>query len=132
MADPSKYSATPPVNEIVTLAEALQLLLAEGLEARFARQERIARALRAGLAALGLDFVTDAGCRADTLSVVRIPEGIVDLDFRKEVASRGVVLAGGLGPLAGKAFRLGHMGNFGPGEAGRALMQSRGTSGLWE
>lgn len=121
MEDPSRYFATPPVNEIVSLAEALRLLHAEGLPARFARHQRLASAVRAGLSALGLAFVTEESSRAGTLSVLRYPEGVADLAFRKEAASRGVVFAGGLGPIAGKAFRFGHMGNIGAGEVARAL-----------
>jgi aspartate aminotransferase-like enzyme len=121
MEDPGKYFATPCVNEIVAFAEALRILHEEGLPARFERHKRIGRAVRAGLDALELSFVTDPGCRADTLSVVRYPTGIEDPAFRKEMASRGIVVAGCLGPLAGKAFRMGHMGNIGPGEVARAL-----------
>lgn len=127
MQDPGKYFSTPCVNEIVSLAEALRILHAEGLDARFARHGRIARGLRAGLEALGLVLFTDASCRADTLSVVRLPEGVVDTAFRKEVASRGVVVAGGLGPIAGKAFRLGHMGNIGPAEVATTLAAIEGA-----
>jgi hypothetical protein len=75
MQDPGKYFSTPCVNEIVALAEALRILHAEGLDARFARHARIARAFRAGLDALGLALFTDASCRADTLSVVLLPKG---------------------------------------------------------
>jgi alanine-glyoxylate transaminase/serine-glyoxylate transaminase/serine-pyruvate transaminase len=121
MEDPGRYFATPCVNEIVALGEALRILHEEGLPARFARHERIGRAVRAGLAALGLRLVTAEDCRADTLSVVFHPEGVEDLAFRKEMARRGVVVAGCLGPLAGKAFRMGHMGNIGPGEVAKAL-----------
>ena len=127
MEDPGKYFSTPCVNEIVALAEALRILHAEGLEARFARHARIAHAFRAGLEALGLACFTDATCRANTLSVVRLPEGVADADFRREVAARGVVVAGGLGPVAGKAFRLGHMGNIGTGEVARALTAIEGA-----
>jgi aspartate aminotransferase-like enzyme len=127
MQDPGKYFSTPCVNEIVSLAEALRILQAEGLDARFARHGRIARGFRAGLEALGLVLFTDASCRADTLSVVRLPEGIADAAFRKEVASRGVVVAGGLGPIAGKAFRLGHMGNIGPAEVATTLTAIEGA-----
>lgn len=116
MEDPSKYFATPCVNEIVAFAEALRMVHEEGLPARFARHARNARAIRAGLAALGFPLFTDANALADTLSVVRYPDGVEDLPFRKQVASRGVVIAGCLGPIAGKAFRLGHMGNIGAGE----------------
>jgi alanine-glyoxylate transaminase/serine-glyoxylate transaminase/serine-pyruvate transaminase len=121
MEEPGRYFATPCVNEIVALGEALRLLHEEGLPARFARHERIGRAVRAGLTALGLRLVTAEDCRADTLSVVFHPDGVEDLPFRKEMAARGVVVAGCLGPLAGKAFRIGHMGNIGPGEVAKAL-----------
>lgn len=121
MEDPSRYFATPPVNEIVSLAEALRLVHSEGLPARFARHRRLAAAVRAGLGALGLEYVTEASSRADTLSVLFLPAGLADAAFRKEAAARGVVLAGGLGPLAGRAFRFGHMGNIGTGEIAKAL-----------
>jgi len=121
MEDPGKYFATPCVNEMVALAEALRIIHEEGLPARFARHQRIGRAVRAGLEALGLTLVTAPDCRADTLSVVFYPKGAEDVPFRKEMASRGVVVAGCLGPLAGKAFRMGHMGNIGPGEVAKAL-----------
>jgi len=127
MQDPGKYFSTPCVNEIVALAEALRLLHSEGLDARFARHGRIARAFRAGLEALGLVLFTEASCRADTLSVVLLPEGVADAAFRKEIAARGVVLAGGLGPIAGKAFRLGHMGNIGPAEVAATLVAIEGA-----
>ena len=117
MDDPGRYYSTPCVNEIVALGEALRIVHEEGLPARFARHHRIASAMRAGLQALGFEIFTNAACRADTLSVVLLPKGVADAAFRKETASRGVVLAGALGPIAGKAFRLGHMGNIGVGEA---------------
>ena len=121
MEEPSRYFATPCVNEIVALAEALRMIHEEGLAPRFARHARVGRAVRAGLTALGLEFVTAPDCRADTLSVVRYPAGVDDAAFRKEMSSRRVVVAGSLGPLAGKAFRMGHMGNIGPGEVATAL-----------
>lgn len=127
MEDPSKYFATPCVNEIIAFGEALRIVHEEGLPARFARHARNARAFRAGLAALGLPLFTDASALADTLSVVRYPDGVEDLPFRKQMASRGVVIAGCLGPIAGKAFRLGHMGNIGAGEVATVL-QAAGES----
>ena len=116
MEDPGRYYSTPCVNEMVALAEALRIIHEEGLPVRFARHARIAKAMRAGFAALGLEPVTAPDCRADTLSVVRLPAGVDDAAFRKGVAARGVVIAGCLGPLAGKAFRVGHMGNIGVAE----------------
>ena len=127
MQDPSKYFATPCVNEIVGLAEALRIVHEEGLPARFARHARVARGIRAGLEALGLAIFTEPDCRADTLSVVRLPESVDDAAFRREASARGVVVAGALGPLAGKAFRVGHMGNVGAAEAAATLMAVEGA-----
>lgn len=121
MQDPGRYYSTPCVNEIVALATALRMVHEEGLPTRFARHARIARAFRAGLEAVGLTLFTAPDCRADTLSVVLLPNEVADAAFRKEMAARGVVVAGGLGPIAGKAFRLGHMGNIGAGEVVTAL-----------
>ncbi|MGZ5475572.1 MAG: pyridoxal-phosphate-dependent aminotransferase family protein [Thermoanaerobaculia bacterium] len=127
MQDPGRYFATPCVNEIVALAAALRIVHEEGLPARFARHDRIARAFRAGLEALGLALFTAPDCRAATLSVVLLPDGVADAALRKEIASRGVVVAGGLGPIAGKAFRLGHMGNIGAGEVVTVLAAIEGS-----
>jgi len=77
--------------------------------------------MRRGFDALGLAAFTDEACRADTLSVLEYPEGVDDAAFRAAVAARGVVVAGALGPIAGKAFRVGHMGNIGAPEIGRTI-----------
>jgi alanine-glyoxylate transaminase/serine-glyoxylate transaminase/serine-pyruvate transaminase len=121
MQDPARYYSTPCVNEIVALATALRVVHEEGLPARFARHERVARAFRSGLQAAGLRLFTAPECRASTLSVVLLPDGVVDAAFRREVSARGVVIAGGLGPIAGKAVRIGHMGNIGSGEVTTTL-----------
>ena len=127
MEDPGRYYSTPCVNEVVALAEALAIVQEEGLAARFARHARTGRAVRAGLEAMGLALFGARDCRADTLSVVNLPAGVDDAAFRKGVAARGVVVAGCLGPLAGKAFRLGHMGNIGPGEVATTLDAIEGS-----
>jgi alanine-glyoxylate transaminase/serine-glyoxylate transaminase/serine-pyruvate transaminase len=121
MEDPGRYYSTPCVNEIFAVAEALRMLFEEGLAARFARHRRIAAAFRAGLAELGLKVFTAADCRANTLSVLLYPEGVDDGSFRADLAKRGVVVAGGLGPVQGRAFRLGHMGNIGAGDVAASL-----------
>jgi aspartate aminotransferase-like enzyme len=125
MEDPSKYFSTPPVNEILALNEAMGMVLDEGLDKRFLRHRVLAESMRAGLAELGLELFTDPSCRADTLSVVLHREGTDDTAFRSRMASEGVVVAGALGPIAGKAFRVGHMGNIGPAEVERALQAIR-------
>jgi alanine-glyoxylate transaminase/serine-glyoxylate transaminase/serine-pyruvate transaminase len=129
MQDPGRYYSTPCVNEIVAVAEALRIVHEEGLEARFARHRRLAAAFRAGLAALGITLFTNGDCQAATLSVAMLPSGVDDAAFRVRAAARGAVLAGGLGPIAGKAFRIGHMGNIGPGEVIATLAAIGGAFG---
>jgi aspartate aminotransferase-like enzyme len=121
MEDPRQYFSTAPVNEILALEVALGLVLDEGLSPRFERHRRIAAAMRAGLEAHGLALFTAPDCRAETLSVVLYPTGVDDAAFRSAVAANGVVIAGGLGPLAGRGFRIGHMGNIGLREVLRTL-----------
>lgn len=111
MKDPSRYFSTPCVNEIRAFWESTKIVLEEGMENRFLRHARIARAIRAALDKLGFSFFTQKPFLADTLSVVEYPEGVEDLSFRKGLYENGVVVAGGLGETAGKVFRMGHMGN---------------------
>ncbi len=111
MKNPSKYFSTPCVNEIRAFFEGTRIILEEGIEERFLRHEKIARVFRAALSALGFSFFTQEPFLADTLSIVFYPEGIEDISFRKTLFGKGVVVAGGLGPVAGKVFRMGHMGN---------------------
>jgi len=70
MRDPSIYFATPPVNMICALAEALEIILDEGLENRFRRHHVLAEAFRAAMKALKLRLVADGGCTADTVTAV--------------------------------------------------------------
>ncbi|MGZ5469834.1 MAG: pyridoxal-phosphate-dependent aminotransferase family protein, partial [Candidatus Aminicenantales bacterium] len=111
MHDPTKYFSTPCVNEIRAFAEAMRIILEEGIEERFERHDLYAQALRAGLEALGFSFFTDPSFEASTLSVARYPDGVEDKAFRAGLAANGVIVAGGLGPTAGRVFRMGHMGN---------------------
>ncbi|MEM2202566.1 MAG: alanine--glyoxylate aminotransferase family protein [Candidatus Bathyarchaeia archaeon] len=111
MRDPTRYFATPPVNMIYALHEALRLVLDEGLENRFRRHHVLAEAFRAAMNALNLKIVAERGYEADTVTAVYYPEGIDDNLFRGEMKKCGIVVAATLGPLKGKGFRVGHMGN---------------------
>jgi alanine-glyoxylate transaminase/serine-glyoxylate transaminase/serine-pyruvate transaminase len=111
MNDPGRYFSTPCVNEIRSFYEGTRLVLEEGLESRFRRHEVFARAIRAGLAALGFESFTAKDFLAPTLSVLKYPSGIEDAAFRKRLNENGVVVAGGLAETAGRVFRVGHMGN---------------------
>ena len=121
MQTPEKYFSTPPVNEIRALNVAMGRVLSEGLDARFERHSELARHFRAGLERLGLQLFTSADCLADTLSVILHKPGVDDAAFRAALANEGVVVAGALGPIAGKAFRVGHMGAIGEAELERTL-----------
>lgn len=112
LQDPTKYFATPAVNMVYALHQSCQLILAEGLEERFKRHAKLASAFRAGLRAIGLRLLCEDSAASNTLTVAYYPEGVRDAEFRKVMAEEyGVVVAGGLGPLKEKAFRVGHMGN---------------------
>jgi len=111
MKDPGKYFATPAVNMLYAYRKAMQIIFDEGLENRYARHRRLGKAVRAALSAYGLVPLAAEAVAAPTLSCMQYPEGIADLDFRKALAAKGMVVAGALASLAGKAFRIGHMGN---------------------
>lgn len=121
MKDPSRYFSTPCVNEIRAFTESTLIVLEEGLEQRFGRHNRTARALRSGLEELGFTFFTRPQFLADTLSVVLYPAGLDDKRFRSLYYENGVVVAGGLAQTAGKVFRMGHMGNLASSQAYFAL-----------
>jgi aspartate aminotransferase-like enzyme len=111
MHDPSKYFATPAVNMVWAMKEAIRIIKEEGLEERCGRHRNVASALQAALEALGFGILAEEGVRASTLTGALYMEGVDDLQFRQTLAEEGVQVAGGLGPYAGKLFRLGHMGN---------------------
>src|SRR6516162_8280294 len=77
------YHHTAPITMIYAMREGLRLVLEEGLEARWARHMRNHRALKAGLAALGLNYIATEGQQLPQLNAVRIPDGIDDLTVRK-------------------------------------------------
>lgn len=111
MHDTSKYYATPAVNMVWALQESIRIIKEEGLENRYERHEKVAKAMRAAIEAMGFSILADEANRASTLSCILYSEGIDDAEFRKILAEEGAVVAGGLGAYAGKMFRLGHMGN---------------------
>jgi aspartate aminotransferase-like enzyme len=101
---------TPAVSIVVGLREVLRMLEAEGLPAVFARHDRLARATRAGVEALGLELFCKA-TPSPALTPAMAPSGI---DSEQIVArfsqDHNITIAGGQGEMKGKLFRLGHMG----------------------
>ncbi len=105
------YHHTAPINMTYALHESLRLVLAEGLEACWARHRRNHGALRAGLAALGIGYATQAGHELPQLNAVKIPEGVDDVTVRKALLERfNVEIGAGLGAFKGKVWRIGLMG----------------------
>jgi alanine-glyoxylate transaminase/serine-glyoxylate transaminase/serine-pyruvate transaminase len=107
-----KYHHTAPVNMIYGLREALRQIAEEGLDERFERHRLNHRALVAGLETMGLKMLVSEPLRLPMLNTVRIPEGADDLKTRRMLlAEFGIEIGGGLGPLAGRVWRVGLMGH---------------------
>ncbi len=102
---------TPAVAVVYQVDEGLRLMGAEGAPAIFARHEACAAATRAGLAALGFDLFADERHYSRTVTAAIVPDDLDWKAFNTEIKRRGVVLAGGQGKLAGKVFRVGHLGS---------------------
>lgn len=114
MNDPGKYFATPPVNLIYAYDVAMKMVLDEGIAKREARHLAYGRAVRLALSTYGMKALADETVAAPTLSCMLYPEGVEDAKFRAKLAEKGIIVAGALAHLAGKAFRIGHMGNTTP------------------
>ena len=105
------YHHTAPINMLYGLHEALRLVLEEGLAARFERHALHARALVAGLEAMGLEPRVPAAERLAPLTSIAVPAGIEDAPARRFLLERfGVEIGGGLGPMKGNTWRVGLMG----------------------
>jgi alanine-glyoxylate transaminase/serine-glyoxylate transaminase/serine-pyruvate transaminase len=105
------YHHTAPISMNYALLEALRLIEAEGLEARWRRHERHHQALKAGLAALGLTLAAQEGHQLWMLNSVRIPDGVDDVAVRRALLGEfDIEIGGGLGPLKGTTWRIGLMG----------------------
>ncbi len=106
-----KYHHTMCTSLIYALREALQMVEEEGLAARQARHERNHLALAAGIEAMGLSLLPPPGERLWTLSTVRVPPGVDDAAIRKTLLTTyNIEVGAGLGPLAGRIWRVGLMG----------------------
>jgi aspartate aminotransferase-like enzyme len=102
---------TPALAVVYQVDEGIRLMTAEGAERVFARHEACAAAARAGLLALGFELFADQRHASRTVTAATVPDGLDWKSFNGELKRRGLVLAGGQGKLAGKIFRLGHLGS---------------------
>ncbi len=108
------FPYTPATNLLYGLREAIHMLQEEGLEAVFTRHARLAEASRRAVRAWGLEILcADPREYSNSLTAVLMPEGHDADGFRKVVLERyNMSLGNGLGKVAGKVFRIGHLGDF--------------------
>lgn len=105
------YHHTAPVNPLYGLHESLLMLAQEGLEHSWARHQKLHLSLKQGLESLGLEFLVDEQSRLPQLNSVMIPAGVDDAKVRSGLLETyGLEIGAGLGPLAGKIWRIGLMG----------------------
>lgn len=105
------YHHTAPISMIYALNEGLRVVLEEGLEARFERHAAASARLAEGLAELGFSFYSAEGYRLPQLMTVFPPDGADVEGLRKKLLSDwDIEVGGGLGPVAGKIWRIGLMG----------------------
>jgi len=104
------YPASQSTGLIRGLRKALELVLQEGLEARFRRHWTAARATRAGLRAIGLELLADDDAASPAVTTFRVPHGIDAARLRRRVEEEfHIVLGGGVGRLSAQIVRIGHM-----------------------
>lgn len=105
------YHHTAPISMNYALHEALRLVLAEGLAARFKRHEQNHLALKEGLAKMGLGLTSQEGHQLWQLDPVGVPTGVDEAVVRKRLLDEfNIEVGAGLGPLKGKVWRVGLMG----------------------
>jgi alanine-glyoxylate transaminase / serine-glyoxylate transaminase / serine-pyruvate transaminase len=105
------YHHTAPITMNYALYEALRIVIEEGLEARFKRHRGNAAALQAGIEGMGLGLAAQAGFRLPQLTTVAVPSGIDEARVRAQLLEKfNIEIGAGLGPLKGKVWRIGLMG----------------------
>lgn len=120
------YHHTAPTNMVVALTEALRIVQEEGLEARWARHAEAHAAAVEALAELGFERLAPEGEQLHPLLCVRLPERVGDEAAlrRALLLEDGIEVSGGLGPLAGKVWRIGLMGEGARPEARERLVEA--------
>ncbi len=106
------YHHTAPINMMYALYQSLYDLIEEGLDNTIKRHYEAHIQLEEGLNSLGLKFLVDKQSRLPSLNAVKIPDGINDLEIRNKLLNDYLIeIGGGLGPFAGKVWRVGLMGH---------------------
>ena len=106
------YHHTAPTNMFYGLYQSLLLVMEEGMDKVFDRHRRIHEVLVQGLQSLGLELLVDKASRLPMLNAVKIPQGVEDAVVRSALRNEHrIEIGAGLGPLAGKIWRIGVMGH---------------------
>ena len=107
------WPTTPSTNLMYGLHEAMDMMLAEGLDTVFARHQRLAQACRQAVVAWGLENqCLDTECYSPVLTCISVPESMdADLLRKHALEKFNLSLGIGLGKIKGKAFRIGHLGD---------------------
>jgi predicted phosphoserine aminotransferase len=113
--------ATPPISLLFALETQLHRILAEGLEDRYGRHARMAAAAQAW-AAERFDLFAAEGFRSRTLTAIRNTREIDVAALNSHLAAHGMAIANGYGPLKGRTFRIGHMGEIQPADLDELLL----------
>jgi alanine-glyoxylate transaminase/serine-glyoxylate transaminase/serine-pyruvate transaminase len=110
--DARNYHHTGPISTTYALREALRLVAEEGIESTWARHERVAGALKAGVEGMGLSLNVAEEAWLPTLNPVRVPGAVDDgVVIDRLMDEHGIEIVGGLGALGGEIFRVGCMGH---------------------
>jgi alanine-glyoxylate transaminase/serine-glyoxylate transaminase/serine-pyruvate transaminase len=107
------WPTTPSTNLMYGLHEAMDMMMAEGLDTIFARHQRLAQACRRAVAAWGLENqCEDSSAYSPVLTAAVVPEGMdADLVRKHALEKFNLSLGTGLGKLKGRIFRIGHLGD---------------------
>lgn len=105
------YHHTAPISMNYALHAALRLVLEEGLENRWRRHKQNHLALKSALAAIGLDLASQEGHQLWQLNAIRVPQSVDEAEVRRRLLNDfNIEIGAGLGPLKGKIWRVGLMG----------------------
>ena len=106
------YHHTAPINMLYGLYEALHCVLSEGLDKVYDRHQQSHLALVKAMGSLGIEMLVDPAYRLPMLNSVKIPDGVDEAKIRQQLLDdHQIEIGAGLGPLAGKIWRIGVMGH---------------------
>jgi aspartate aminotransferase-like enzyme len=101
---------TPAVSTFYAMLASLELMAEEGQQSIIDRHQQVADTVRQGVKGLGLSLFPPEDSASNTVSAIRVPEGVEAKQLLGLLAQRGIVLSGGQGQLEGRIFRIGHLG----------------------